>query len=184
MGKSSKNIATVQNETLIWIRDLIIILIVAFVINQYVFQNAVVSGDSMNPTLEHKNIVFVDKISYRLHEPTPGDIVVFPYKENQSTKYIKRIIALPNDRVDIKSDGIYINSEKLNEEYILEPMISFGNIDFPLIVPEGEYFVLGDNRNDSIDSRYSDVGFIPKDQLIGKVILRIWPLNRIKLMNG
>lgn len=174
MGKKSKSA----------IKDLILILLIAFIINSFLFQNAVVSGNSMSPTLKDKNIVLVDKISYRFSKPARGDIVVFPYKENHSTKYIKRIIALPNDRIDIKNDGIYINSEKLNEEYILEEMFSFGNVDFPLTVPEGEYFVLGDNRNDSIDSRYSDIGFIPKDRLIGKVILRIWPLNRIKLMNG
>ncbi|MCT4598733.1 MAG: signal peptidase I [Vallitalea sp.] len=169
MGKN------IGKEILSWVLDIGIVLVAVLLITTFLFQKTNVIGQSMEPTLHNGDHVIIDKISYRFAKPKKYDIVVFPYKKNPSQNYIKRIIGLPGDEVNIINGEVYINGEKLDETF--DVINRMGNREFPLIVPEGEYFVMGDNRNNSSDSRYTDVGTIAKKDLIGKAGLRIWPLN-------
>lgn len=161
---------------------LLIVLLATWFIITFVGQRTVVDGTSMNPYLNDKDQLIVDKLSYRFHEPERFDIVVFPFRYEKNTKYIKRIIGLPGETVQIDLDGnIYINGERLEENYgkeVIEPDM-IGRAIEPVTLGEDEYFVMGDNRNNSSDSRTEIVGNVSREEIIGRALVRIWPLNEI-----
>lgn len=151
----------------------------AYLIITFVGQRTVVIGHSMENTLADGDNLIVDKISYRFKEPERYDIIVFPYEYKEDTYYIKRIIGLPGETVLISSDGvIYINGKELRESYGREVIRNAGLAGAPIELKDGEYFVLGDNRNNSEDSRFSDVGIIHKSEIVGKAVFRIFPSSR------
>ncbi len=170
--KSEKSVAY---EILMFIRDLAIMLIIFGLFTTFIADRTSVIGDSMEPNIHNGDYFILNKISYRFSDVERFDIVVFPYNNGQSN-YIKRIIGLPGEKVELKDGQIYINDEVLEEHFSVEQIRIIGNQPFPIIIPEDEYFVMGDNRNDSSDSRYQDVGTIPRSDIIGKAGLRIWPL--------
>ena len=164
---------------------LLVVLIITYLIILYVGQRTEVSGDSMEPTLSNGDNLIVDKISYRFNEPERFDIIVFPFQYQKDTYYIKRIIGWPGETVQIDEDGnIYIDGEILEESYGREIIDEdkIGIADEPITLGDDEYFVLGDNRNYSSDSRVKEVGNIKKDQIIGKAWLRIWPFSEIEFI--
>lgn len=134
----------------------------------------------MENTLHNGDNLIVDKLSYRFHDPERFDIIVFPFQYQANTYYIKRIIGLPGETVQIMEDGsIYINGEKLEESYgreVIQPE-TIGRAAEPIVLGEEQYFVMGDNRNNSSDSRTDIVGNIKREDIIGKAWLRIWPLS-------
>lgn len=165
-------------ELFTWVRDIGIAIIVVWVIITFVGQNTNVMGSSMEPTLHDGNRLIIDKLSYRFSEINRFDIVIFPYHKDPELNYIKRVIGLPGEKVDIRQGKIYINDELLDsDKYGMEEIRDYGNQEYPLVVPENQYFVMGDNRNRSSDSRYQDVGTISDDEIIGKAVLRIWPIS-------
>lgn len=144
----------------------------------FVAQRTVVEGTSMAPALFEGDQVLVDKLSYRFHEPQRYDLIAFPYRYEENTYFVKRIIGLPGEKVRIDAQGtIFINDEALDENFGLERINQPGNASTPRILGEGEYFVLGDNRNDSMDSRDSRVGLVRRYEIIGKIFFRISPLS-------
>lgn len=144
----------------------------------FVAQRTVIEGTSMAPALFEGDQVLVDKLSYRFHEPQRYDLIAFPYRYEENTYFVKRIIGLPGEKVRIDAQGtIFINDEALDENFGLERINQPGNASTPRILGEGEYFVLGDNRNDSMDSRDSQVGLVRRYEIIGKVFFRIFPLS-------
>lgn len=148
-----------------------------FAVN-YALQRTEIEGSSMQPTLNSGDNVLIDKVSYRFGEPQRFDVVAFPYRYEEDTFYVKRIIGLPGEKVRIDANGtIFINDEALEETYGAETIRQPGYAATPRILGDGEYFVLGDNRNDSIDSRDSSVGLVRRDEVIGKVFLRIYPFS-------
>ena len=152
----------------------------AYLIITFVGQRTVVIGHSMENTLADGDNLIVDKISYRFKEPERYDIIVFPYEYKEDTYYIKRIIGLPGETVLISSDGvIYINGKELRESYGREVIRNAGLAGAPIELKDGEYFVLGDNRNNSEDSRFSDVGIIHKSEIVGRAVFRIFPFDSI-----
>ena len=154
------------------------VIIAAFVMI-FIARAYTVNGDSMLPTLHHGERLLIDKISYRFIDPSRGEIIVFKNPSNTSEQFVKRVIGLPGDEVANIQGVEYINGQHIEEDYTMAPArIGFA----PQIVPEGTYFVLGDNRNNSEDSRFSRVGFLPRELIIGRAIWRYWPLNRISLM--
>lgn len=136
----------------------------------------------MRPTLSDGDNLIVDKLSYRFSDPERFDIIVFPYQYQEDTYYIKRIIGMPGETVQVIDGMIYINGELLEENYGSEVMLYAGAASEPLELGADEYFVLGDNRNNSSDSRDPSVGNIRRDQIIGKAFVRIWPLNTIGIL--
>lgn len=162
---------------------LLAVLILTFLVVTYVGQRTKVSGSSMEPKLSDGDNLIVDKISYRFSEPERFDIIVFPFRYAEKTYYIKRIIGMPGETVYIDEEGwIYIDGELLEEYYGLEPITDPGRAYEPVTLGEDEYFVLGDNRNNSSDSRDPVVGNIHRDEFIGKAWMRIWPLRKIGMI--
>ena len=158
---------------------LYIVLIVGLVwlIITFVGQWTQGSGSSMETTLSDGDQLIVDKISYRFRDPKRYDIVVFPYQYEENTYYIKRIIGLPGETVQVIDGYVYIDGEQLDEHYGNEVMLDPGIAEDPVTLGDDEYFVLGDNRNNSQDSRAANVGVIHRKDLLGRAWIRIWPLS-------
>ncbi len=161
-----------------------IAVIIVIPIRYFIAQPFIVSGSSMFPTFENGQYLIVDEISYRLHSPKRDDVIVFRYPNDTKKFFIKRIIGLPNEKIDIKGSSVTITNKEhpkgleLDQPYVENK--SSNNAHFEL--GEGEYFVMGDNRSASSDSRYW--GPVPKKLLIGKVFLRLLPLSKINVSPG
>lgn len=157
---------------------LLFVLVAAYLIVRFVGQRTEVIGESMENTLYDGDNLWVDKLTYRFENPKRYDVIVFPYRFDRKTYYVKRIIGLPGETVQIDEAGdIYINGDKIPDLYGREVMRSPGRAIEPVLLSEDEYFVLGDNRNNSSDSRAEDVGSIKRRDIIGRVLVRIWPLR-------
>ena len=151
------------------------------VIYGFIAQPHEVKGNSMYSTLEHGDFLLTDKISYRFNGPERGDIVVFKSPVNTRLEYIKRIVALPGETVQVSEGKVFINDRLLQEDYLLFGLETkpgnFLKEGVPVTIPNDAYLVMGDNRPNSSDSR--EWGTVPADNLIGKVFVRYWPLNRV-----
>lgn len=159
-----------------------VVLVITFLIITFVGQRTHVSGDSMKNTLYHGDQLIVDKITYRFKDPVRYDIIVFPYQYEEDTFYIKRIIGMPGETVQIVDGEILVNGEILRESYGREVIRDPGTAAEPITLGKDEYFVLGDNRNASSDSREPSVGVIHQKDIVGRAWIRIWPLNRIGIL--
>lgn len=158
----------------------VIVAICFFIIPKYVVQRTVVDGTSMLNTLKNEDNLMVEKLSYRFGDPERFDIIVFyPYGRDDKRYFVKRIIGLPGETIQIVGDKIFIDGELLEEDYGKDPITNSGIAAEPLKLADDEYFVLGDNREISLDSRYSEVGPVKRDLIEGKVALRIYPFNSI-----
>ncbi|HIW21087.1 MAG TPA: signal peptidase I [Candidatus Dorea intestinavium] len=166
-------------ELLGWLMYIGIIILLTWFIVTFIGVRTKVSGRSMETTLQDGNQLIVDKISYRFKDPKRYDIVVFPYKYEANTHYIKRIIGLPGETVQVKDGYTYINNELLESDiYGAELMDSPGIAETPITLGKDEYFVLGDNRNHSADSREPNVGIINRKDLTGRAWIRIYPFSK------
>lgn len=150
-----------------------------FLIIMFVGQRTSVSGPSMNDTLQDGDQLILEKVSYRFKDPARFDVIVFRFAHAKNMFYIKRIIGLPGETVQILGNDIYIDGELLEENYGREPIQDAKLAADPITLGEDEYFVLGDNRNNSSDSRDPSVANVKRSQIIGRAWLRIWPLNKI-----
>jgi len=150
----------------------------------FLFQPHQVRGNSMYPNFHDGEYLLTDKISYRLNQPKRGEVIIFKAPKNEEYEYIKRIIGLPGDTVKIKEGKVYINDNLLKEPYLPEDYQtfagSFGQEGEDISLPANQYFVLGDNRNHSSDSR--DWGTVPKENIIGKAWFRYWPPSQMGLI--
>ncbi len=169
-------------EVISFILYLAVVAGACYLIVTFVGQRTVVSGTSMVPTLQDKDNLITDKISYRFRDPERYDIIVLRV-ESQHENFIKRVIGLPGETVQIVGGRVYINGELLESDvYGNELMVNPGRAFQPITLGEDEYFVLGDNRNDSADSRMEEVGNVDKSRIIGRAFVRIWPFNTIGLL--
>lgn len=161
--------------------EAVLCIVLAFIIsagfNKYIGTHTMVEGSSMESSLHNGDYLLVDKLSYHLGKPKRFDIIIFPY--NEETYYIKRIIGMPGETIRIAEGEIYINGEELEESFGMEPMLDSGVAAEEFSIGADEYFVLGDNRNHSTDSRSQNVGTIKEDDIIGKAFFRFYPLNNI-----
>ncbi len=178
--ESAEKETNVLKETISFLIYIGIVFLLTYLVIHYIGQRTQVSGSSMEATLSDGDNLIVDKISYRFHDPERYDIIVFPYKYEKNTYYIKRIIGLPGEVVQIDEDGsIYVDGEVLEESYGREVILDPGEAEDPIELGEDEYFVLGDNRNASSDSRDPSVGKILGDDIVGRAWVRIYPFNKI-----
>ena len=162
-----------------WIVSIVVAVVLAFLIRTFIVELYIVDGPSMRPTLESHERLVVNKFIYRFRPPEHGEILVFRYPRDPSRDFIKRVIAVPGDSIEIKDHRVFVNDQLLNEPYILEKTLS----TYPkAVVPEGTIFVMGDNRNNSEDSRFVDVGFVPYDLIKGKAVLVFWPVDSFKTL--
>lgn len=160
-----------------FIESMAIAAIVTSFIMLFVARSYVVDGASMQPTLENGQRLLVEKISYRWSKPHRGDIVVFD-QDWSDLPLIKRVIGLPGEVVEVRGGKVYIDSTALDESFLSEPVRDeFG----PAVVPDDSYFVLGDNRNNSNDSRAS-VGFLSTKLIVGRAVFRFWPVTRVAVI--
>lgn len=163
-----------------WILYILIIIGLTYLIITYVGQRTRVSGHSMETTLSDGDNLIVDKISYRFRDPKRYDIIVFPYKYEEDTYYIKRIIGMPGETVQVAGGYVYINGELLESDtYGKEVMEYAGIAEEPITLGPDEYFVLGDNRNHSSDSRDPSVGILHREDLLGRAWVRIYPFDQM-----
>ncbi len=171
----------VMKEMISTLLYLLGVLCLTWLVIAFVGQRTEVDGLSMEPMLSDGDNLIVDKITYRFKDPERFDIIVFPFKLEEETYYIKRIIGLPGETVQIDEQGnIYIDGEVLAEGYgreIIRPD-TIGIARNPVVLGDDEYFVMGDNRNNSMDSRSEIVGNIHREDIIGRAWLRIWPFSR------
>lgn len=162
-----------------WIVSIVIAVALAFFIRYFIVEPYMVEGPSMLPTLVSGERLIVNKLIYRLKQPVKGEIIVFRYPRDPSRDFIKRVIATAGDTIEVKGGRIFVNGQLINENYILEETRG----SYPLAtIPEGHIFVMGDNRNNSEDSRFADVGFVPLDMIKGKAVLIFWPFNLLKTL--
>lgn len=150
---------------------LVFIVAVAYVLNGYVISRGIVDGDSMEPALWDGERIWIDKLSYRFGEPERYDIVVFRYRYREDRYYMKRIIGLPGETLQIADGYVQIDGVRLEDPFGAAPIEKAKRAREPVVLGPGEYFVLGDNRNHSTDSRDSDVANVTREQMIGKVMI-------------
>lgn len=156
-----------------------IIVLCVKIVPRYVIQRTIVDGESMMDTLKDRENLLVEKISYHFKNPERFDVIVFyPYGRDSDEYYIKRVIGLPGETVQIIGSKIYINGEVLEENYGKDPIEFAGTVEEPQTLGEDEFFVLGDNRDVSQDSRFEEVGFVQKKNIEGKAVLRIFPFSK------
>ncbi|MEW6523434.1 MAG: signal peptidase I [Bacillota bacterium] len=161
------------------LETVLLALVIALVIRGFVMESFVVQGSSMEPTLLNSERLLVNKITFRLREPQRGDIIVFRYPRSPDRDYIKRVIAVAGETVEIKLGRVYVDGRVLSEPYLLRS----GTANFPVtMVPDGHVFVLGDNRGNSDDSRA--FGPVPLELIKGKAFFVFWPLGRIKAISS
>ncbi|MCD8336934.1 MAG: signal peptidase I [Lachnospiraceae bacterium] len=180
--KTGKKKKSIFREALCWIFYFFLICCAAYLVVNYVAERTEVRGESMYPALNDGDQLIVDMFSYRFTSPKRFDIVVFPFQYQEDTYYIKRIIGLPGETVQIVDGVIYINGEILEDPYGNQEIRNPGLASAEITLGEQEYFVLGDNRNNSTDSRQPSVGNITREQILGKAVLRIWPLELFGLL--
>lgn len=170
----------------IWelVRFAFIALIIVFPIRAFVAEPFVVSGGSMIPTFENGNYLIVDKISYKFNDPKRNDVIVFKYPNDTTKYFVKRIIGLPNETIDIKGSTVTITNSEHPEGFVIEePYVkNTANNSTHFELKEDEYFVMGDNRSGSSDSRYW--GAVNKDLITGRAFLRLLPISKIDVLPG
>ena len=168
-----------KSEIISWIQILVAAAAIAFVLNTFIIANSRVPSASMENTIMTGDRVVGNRLSYLTKDPERYDVIIFKYPDDESQLFIKRIIGLPGETVEIRDGHIYIDgsSEPLEDVETKEYMV--GNYG-PYTVPEGCYFVMGDNRNDSKDSRYWINPYVSKDKILGKAVFRYWPITEMK----
>ncbi|MBR4935205.1 MAG: signal peptidase I [Anaerotignum sp.] len=178
-----------KKSTPLWMQ--VVMMVVLVVVLRNVMGTVLVKGSSMEPNFNHGDLVFINKLSTSIGSPDYGDVVICKLDEGSGYEnIIKRVIGLPGDEIDIVENeddedvyDLYVNGEYIEEDFLGEPMMTDGNIEYPFEVPEDSYFVMGDNRNESLDSRRESVGAIHKDDLMGKVVLRLYPFGDFGLID-
>lgn len=172
-----------KSEVREYIEAFVIAVVLALFIITFIAQSFLVQGSSMEPSLHHGQRLMVDKVTYRFSQPRVGDVVVFRYPTDTRRKFIKRVIGLPGDEIHIKDGYLFLNGKRLLEDYIHGPTYGAYTRDYgPVTVPAASYFVLGDNRRNSDDSRYPDVGFVPVSLVVGRAIVVYWPLTEVGIL--
>lgn len=155
-----------------WVKIIVLAVVGAFLINNFLIINAVIPSASMETTIMTGDRVFGNRLAYINSEPKYGDIVIFKYPDDESQYFIKRVIGTPGDKVEVIDGVVYINSEKIQEDFLsVTPTGDFGPYD----VPEDCYFMMGDNRDNSADSRYWINTYVHKDKILGKAVFRYFP---------
>lgn len=167
-----------RKEIMSWILTIAIAVALALFLNNFVIINARIPSGSMENTIMTGDRLIGLRLAYKNSDPQRGDIIIFKFPDDETQKYVKRVIGLPGETVTIKDAKVYIDGELLEEDYLKEDwVVSTGPYTFE--VPEDSYFVMGDNRNDSWDARFWTNTYVTEDKILGKAIFRYWPFTNI-----
>ena len=179
-----EKVRDIGKEILSWAGYFIAAILIAFVLKTYIIINATVPTGSMESTIMPDDDIFGLRLSYINSTPERGDIIIFKFPDNENERYVKRVIGLPGEKVTIKEGQVFINesTEPLKEEYIKEEWTNAAG-PYEFEVPEGCYFVMGDNRNNSYDSRYWTNTYVKEEQIIGKALWIYYPFSRFGAIN-
>lgn len=171
-----------QDSASDWLVSIIVAVALAFCIRTFLVEPYMVSGNSMYPSLHNRERLVVDKLSYFFTDPVKGEIVVFRFPKDQSRDFIKRVIAVAGDTIEMRRGKVLVNGNVIEEGYTWKEDPKGKNLsDFrKTVVPNGTIFVLGDNRNNSEDSRFKDVDFVPLKLVKGRALFCFWPLDRFR----
>ena len=179
-GQEKKKVnLPVMKNAVVWMLEIAIVLAIAFVFVYYIGFRTSVVGQSMAPTLENKQEILVNRFIYSISDPKPNDIVVFlPNGNEKAHYYVKRVIGVPGDTVQIKDGAVYVNGELFEEKVETAAILDAELASEKIVLEEDEYFVLGDNRNNSEDSRYANIGNVKKEYLFGKAWFIVSPYQK------
>lgn len=171
-------------EFFIWTGEIVAVILISYLIVAFGLVRISMIGDSMQPTLQDGNSIVVNKMSYRLKKPKRNDVIVFKQSGNEHSYYnIKRVVGLPGETIQIKDGFIYINGKKLKEELKFDEISNGGLANEEIKLDAKEYFVLGDNRNASEDSRYANIGLVMKKDIVGRAWIRVKPFDFVSKIN-
>ena len=171
-------------SVLLWIIEIVLVILAAYLIIEYAVEKTTMMGVSMNTTLNDGEKIIINKLAYLREDPKRNDVIIFSQSKNGRGYYnIKRVIGLPGETVEIINGEVYIDSEKLQEVIPVETMRVAGLADEAILLGENEFFVLGDNRNYSEDSRFANIGIVVKNDIIGKGWMRLEPFSIIDKIN-
>lgn len=171
-------------ELFIWAAQIAAVIFLAYFIVYYALEKTNMVGVSMETSLLDGDSIIINKFSYRFTDPKRFDVIVFKKNGKEHSYYdIKRIIALPGEKFQIKEGQLLINGEVVPEIINVEPMANYGLAEEEILLEENEYFVLGDNRNNSEDSRFASIGMIKRDEIIGEAFIRLKPFNFVSKLN-
>lgn len=174
----------IVKAVIIWLVEIALVIGLAFCIIHFAVEKTKVVGSSMDETLKDGDEVIIDKLSYHFNNPKRFDVIVYKQSNKEHSYYkFKRVIGLPGETVQIKDGVIYINGEVLEEKINVEPMNNAGLASEEVTLDENEYFVLGDNRNNSEDSRFANVGNIIRDEIVGKAWIKLHPFNFVSQLS-
>ncbi|MCR5507425.1 MAG: signal peptidase I [Lachnospiraceae bacterium] len=165
--------AEIKREVMEWVLVLEIAVVIAVVVNMFLLVNAVIPSKSMEPTIMTGDRIFGNRLAYKNKDPKRGDIVIFKFPDDERELFIKRIIGMPGETLEVKDGRVYIDGADmpLDEPYVkVDPVGDYG----PVTIPEGCYFMMGDNRNESADSRFWIHPFLQRDKILGKAAFRYY----------
>ena len=166
-----------------WIADLLIVILLAYTLTLFLCDRTTISGNSMQPAIENEDTVLLNRIAYSFHGPKRYSIIAFPPNGVKTSKiYVKRVIGLPGETIQIHDGKVYINGSVLEDDVSEDDILTAGLAAGELTLGENEYFVLGDNRNNSEDSRFANVGVVKKDDIVGSVWFIASPMKRMRLL--
>ena len=182
--ETTPTVRKIIKEIIVWLLLIVLTITASYFITTNVFVKTAVAGVSMEPTLMEGQVVIVNKIEYYLKSPRRNDVIVYKQSNREHSYYeIKRVIGLPGETVKIKNGIIYINDEVLKEKIKTETIENAGLAEEGIKLDDNEYFVLGDNRNDSEDSRFASVGNVLKNEILGKAIATEKPFTLVDSLN-
>ena len=183
-GEKRQGEESAVKEVISWVVTIVLAVAAALVIKNYVIINANIPSGSMENTIMTDDRLFGNRLAYNKNRtPQRGDIIIFKFPDDESENFIKRVIGLPGETVQIKGETIYINGKPLKEDYGKDPITDAGIAEEPITLGDDEYFMLGDNRGNSTDSRDPSVGCVKRDWIVGKVSFRIYPFDSIGKIN-
>jgi len=183
-GQKKSHVKMILYNFFNFLKTIALIVILAFIIRIFLIQPFIVEGQSMDPAFSDRDYLITEKVSYHFKDPVRGEVIIFHPPEDPNINYIKRVVGLPGDKIQIKDGGVYINGQRLIEPYLasnegtLVPNQTYSS----LTLNSNQFYVLGDNRNHSRDSR--ELGPIPRENIVSHVWFRLYPFNKIRTFSS
>ena len=179
-----KSHTNIVKEIIIWTVCIALSILAGYLITKYAIEKTTVVGDSMNETLNDGEEIIINKLAYKFSSPDRFDVIVFMQKGKEHSYYnIKRVVGLPGEKISIKDGYVYVDGTKINEKVVVDTINNPGLAGEPIVLGDNEYFVLGDNRNQSEDSRFANISMIKEEEIIGEAWLRLSPFGFIDKLN-